>query len=181
MYSVGNIVSDYVLSTWWQGTTRLIVIILKHIEISGVPTVVQWVKNPTAAARVAVEVWSPARHGGLKDLALLQLQLSFHPWPRNFHMLQMQPKIKKKEIFKNKNEKEIYHANTDQKKLVAILRPEKVNCRPKKMTKIKESHFIMIEGWLHQKDVNAWFIKKKALKSRPDSILKNENFKKRAN
>ena len=36
----------------------------------------KWVKNPTAAAQVAVEVQvrSLARHSGLKDLALLQLQ-----------------------------------------------------------------------------------------------------------
>ena len=42
----------------------------------GVPTVVQWVKNPTAMARVAVEmqVWSLAGHSGLKDPALPQLQ-----------------------------------------------------------------------------------------------------------
>ena len=34
---------------------------------------VQWVKNPTAVVQVAVEVqvWSPAWHNGLKDLALL--------------------------------------------------------------------------------------------------------------
>ena len=38
----------------------------------------------------------------IKDLALLQLchgpqlQLSFDPWPGNFHMLQVQPKNKNK-------------------------------------------------------------------------------------
>ena len=50
---------------------------------------VQWVKNPYAAAQVAVEVWvlSPAWSSGLKDPALLQLWhglqlwLRFNPWP----------------------------------------------------------------------------------------------------
>jgi len=41
----------------------------------GVPSVVQWVKNLTAAARVAVvaQVQSPAWLSGLKDPALWQL------------------------------------------------------------------------------------------------------------
>ena len=59
----------------------------------GVP--VQWVKNLTAVAWVALEarVQSLAQHSGLKDLVLLQLQcrlqlrLRFSPWPGNFHML----------------------------------------------------------------------------------------------
>ena len=58
----------------------------------------QWVKKPTAVAHVIVEVWvqSLAQGSGLKDLALLHLQLRFSPWPRNFHMLQVQPLKKKK-------------------------------------------------------------------------------------
>ena len=46
---------------------------------------VQWVKNPTTAAQVAVEVQVSfrARHSGLRDLTLLQLQLRFNPWPGN--------------------------------------------------------------------------------------------------
>ena len=59
----------------------------------GVPVVAQWVKNPSAAAQVAVKVQvrSPSPTG-LKDLALpqlwcrLQLWLGFSLWPRNFHM-----------------------------------------------------------------------------------------------
>ena len=59
----------------------------------------QWVKNPTAGAWVAVEaqVQSLTQGSALKDLALpslpgrLQWQLGFSPWPRNFHMPQMQP------------------------------------------------------------------------------------------
>ena len=49
-----------------------------------------WVKPPTAAARVPVEVQvrSLAQHSGLKDLMLPQLQ---HGWPGNFHMLQVWP------------------------------------------------------------------------------------------
>ena len=38
----------------------------------------QWVKNPTAAFRVASEVL--VQSSGLKDLALLQLQLGFKPY-----------------------------------------------------------------------------------------------------
>ena len=58
----------------------------------------QWVKNPTAAARVTTEaqVRSPARHSGLKDPALSQLQLGFNPRPRDFHVLRVQPLKKKK-------------------------------------------------------------------------------------
>ena len=58
-----------------------------------VPIVVQWVKNPTLGAWVAVEVWvqSLAQHNRFKDLVLpylrhsLQLQFESDPWPRNFH------------------------------------------------------------------------------------------------
>ena len=58
---------------------------------TGVPAVAQWVKNLTTVARVTAEaqVQSLAQHSGLRDLALLQLQLRFDPWPRNFHMLQV--------------------------------------------------------------------------------------------
>ena len=60
---------------------------------------VQWVKNLTVVAWVAMEVWvgSPAWGDELKDLALphlwhrLQLWLGFSPWPRNFHMPGMWP------------------------------------------------------------------------------------------
>ena len=39
----------------------------------GAPAVVQWVKNPSTVAPVAVGAWvrSPAQCSGLKDLALL--------------------------------------------------------------------------------------------------------------
>ena len=53
----------------------------------------QWVKNPTTAAQVTAEaqVQSPAQQSGLKDLELLQLWTRFNPWPRNFHVPQVQP------------------------------------------------------------------------------------------
>ena len=59
-----------------------------------VSPVVQGVKNPTAAAQVAVEVWgqSVVQHSGLKDPALPYLQhgsqlwLGFDPWPGNFQL-----------------------------------------------------------------------------------------------
>ena len=74
-------------------------------ERAGVPTVAQWVKNSTAAAWVAVEVWvqSPAWHSGLKDPVLWQLWLwsqvwlKFNPWPGNFHMLWVWPEKKQKQ------------------------------------------------------------------------------------
>ena len=54
-----------------------------------VSVVVQWIKNPTAAARVAGEAWihSPARQwvkGSSVDTATAQvaaLQLGFNTWP----------------------------------------------------------------------------------------------------
>ena len=62
-------------------------------SLAGVPTVVQRVKNPTAAARVTVEVQVQfsAWHSGLEDLALLQVCFGFNSWPGNFHMQQVQP------------------------------------------------------------------------------------------
>ena len=50
----------------------------------GIPAGAQWVKNLTT---VKAQVQNLAQHGGLKDPALLQLQLGFNPWPRNFYML----------------------------------------------------------------------------------------------
>ena len=62
------------------------------ITCRGVPTVVQWVTNLTAAAQVAAEVWvqSPAQCTWLKVPALLKLQLRlrFNPWLGNCHRLQ---------------------------------------------------------------------------------------------
>ena len=45
----------------------------KSQQITAVPAMADWVKNPTAAAQVSVEAWvqSPGRRSGLKDLALL--------------------------------------------------------------------------------------------------------------
>ena len=59
---------------------------------------VQWVMHLTAVTQVSAEaqVTSPAQCSRLKDLVLPQLWLRFSPWPRNFQMLQMQPKRKKK-------------------------------------------------------------------------------------
>ena len=70
----------------------------------GVPAMLQWAKNQTAVGQVAVEawVWSLAQRSGLKDQALLQpwlmshLWLGFSPCPGNFHMLWVQPFLKKK-------------------------------------------------------------------------------------
>ena len=48
--------------------------------------VAQRVKNPTAALVTAKRrVESLVQRHGLKDLVLLQLQLGFSLWPRNFH------------------------------------------------------------------------------------------------
>ena len=58
----------------------------------GLPAVAQWIKPPTAVAQVAAEagVHSLVWHSGLKDLALLQLQVRINSWPRDFHMSQVQ-------------------------------------------------------------------------------------------
>ena len=69
-------------------------------NIQRVPTVAQWVKNPTAAA-AEVQVQSLVLCSGLKDLALPQLGLRFSPWLGSFHMLRMWPLKKKKK--KNSN------------------------------------------------------------------------------
>ena len=65
-------------------------------DIGEVPTVAQWVKNLTAAAQVAAESQVPPLT--VQDPALPQLKLRFSPWPRNFHMLQVQQKKKKKKM-----------------------------------------------------------------------------------
>ena len=65
----------------------------------GVPTVVEWVKNPTSVAWISAEPWvlSLAWHSGLKNLALLQLlhrlqlQHGLNPWPKDFYMLWVLP------------------------------------------------------------------------------------------
>ena len=62
----------------------------------------QWVKNLTVVAQVTAELLVPSVvwHSGLKDLVLPQLQLRFNPWSGNFHMLQVQPLKKKRELNK---------------------------------------------------------------------------------
>ena len=68
----------------------------------GVPSMAQWVRNPTAVAQAAVEmrVPSPTPHDGLKEPVLpqlwhrSQLWLRFTPWPRNYHMLLVSHKKK---------------------------------------------------------------------------------------
>ena len=70
----------------------------------GIPTVMKWVKNPTAVAQVTgeVQVQSLALRSRLKDLVLLLLQyrallwLGFDLWLRNFQMPWVQPLKKKK-------------------------------------------------------------------------------------
>ena len=54
---------------------QMIYPVANRIFIIGVPTMIQWVKNPTVAAQVAAEaqVGSLAWRGGLKDLPLPQL------------------------------------------------------------------------------------------------------------
>ena len=49
---------------------------------------VQWIKNLTAAAWVAVEagIQPPAPCSGLEDPLLPQLWLGFNPWPGNVHV-----------------------------------------------------------------------------------------------
>ena len=64
----------------------------------------QWIKNPTAALRVAweVQVQSQDQGSGLRDPQLpqlrgrLQVELGFDPWPGNFHTLRVHKILKKK-------------------------------------------------------------------------------------
>ena len=70
-----------------------------------VPARAQWVKNPTAAAHISVEVqvlfpcpalWVKGSSVAAAITAMVLLQLSqlwlrFSPWPRNFHMTQVPP------------------------------------------------------------------------------------------
>ena len=66
----------------------------------------KWVKNMTAVAGVAAEAraQSPAQHSGIKNLALpqsqhrSQMKFRFGPWPSKFHVLQVWPLKKKKNI-----------------------------------------------------------------------------------
>ena len=60
----------------------------------GVPTVAQWVKNPTAAAQSAVKVWvrSPTWQNRLKGSGVATaaawvtaVAQSHSPWPENLH------------------------------------------------------------------------------------------------
>lgn len=65
----------------------------------GVSAMVQWVKDPIAAAQVPLEpqVLSPIWGSELKDLAVLHLQhrlqlpLRIGPWPRDFHKPMVHP------------------------------------------------------------------------------------------
>ena len=76
-------------------STHQLYLNLKKINI---PSVVHWLKSPTAVAQVTVEAWfqSLVQPSGLKYPALSQLQLRFNPWPGNFHMSQVQPLNNKK-------------------------------------------------------------------------------------
>ena len=58
-----------------MGPTQWITRSILKNTVEGVSAVVQWVKNPTAVARVAAkaQVRSPAQHSGLKGLVLLHL------------------------------------------------------------------------------------------------------------
>ena len=83
----------------YKNTVYLNYSLLEEPSLPGVPTVVQWVKNLTAAAPVTAQAWiqSFTQHTSLKDLALLQMQcrlqlwLRFSPWPGNFHMSWVRP------------------------------------------------------------------------------------------
>ena len=86
-------------------------------QSTGATAAAQWVKNLTAAVWVTAEmqVLSSAWSSGLKDLALLKLQLEFNPWPGNFHVPRVwkEKKITKhrKHIAQNRmrTQKDYYH------------------------------------------------------------------------
>lgn len=82
---------------------------LYRSPVSGVPAMVQWVKNTTTAFWVTMEMQVSALHSGLKYPALLKLWrrsclwLRFDSWLVNFHILQVwQLKKKNEESFMRK-------------------------------------------------------------------------------
>ena len=62
----------------------------KDFNKTGVPTLVQWVKNSAVEVQVLADVGvrSPTQHSGLKDPVLpqlwqkSQLRIGFSPWPK---------------------------------------------------------------------------------------------------
>ena len=82
---------------------------VKTQSLSRVSTVSHWIKNLTAAARVAMEVQvqSLAQRSEFRDSPLLyrqcrlQLWLRFCPWPGNFHMPWLCPPLPPKKRKKN--------------------------------------------------------------------------------
>ena len=48
----------------------------------------------------------------------------------------------------------MFHANGNQKQAgVAILIPDKIDCKKKAITRDKEGHYIMIKGSIQEKDI----------------------------
>ena len=86
--------------------------------MQGVSAVVQWVNEPTCLCGIAGSIPRPAQW--VKDPVLPQLwqrsqmQLRFDPWPRNFHIPQVQPKKKKKNPTMDTNT--VYHLYMGPKK-----------------------------------------------------------------
>ena len=85
----------------WEQPNKLLIFYfsIEHNHLKtyfhGVPAMVQCVKNLTAAAQVAAEVWVQflAWCSGLKDLALLQPWHRSELWPGNLQMLWVWPSI----------------------------------------------------------------------------------------
>ena len=84
---------DSYLVHWWFMLSYWIINNSFKKKKKGVPAMVQWVKNLTVVAQVAVklQVQSLTWGSGLKDVVLPQLQLRFNLWRRNLHMLQVWP------------------------------------------------------------------------------------------
>ena len=53
-----------------------------------------------------------------------------------------------------RGQKNIFHANGEQKKAgVAILISDKIDLKIKKITRVKEGHYIMIKGSIQEEDI----------------------------
>lgn len=76
--------------------------------------------------------------------------LDYKMWP-NYLLCTIE--LKHNDIGKSKvvSRAQIYHVSVNQKKAV-ILVSDKVDSRTKKITRVREGHYTVTKGWIHQED-----------------------------